>query len=45
MYVLSPSYLVPTLALDPATKAARVRDPQRAAAVAGRVDEVLVPYG
>lgn len=39
VWVLSPPYLVPTLA-----KAPKVRDPARAAAVAARVDRVLVPY-
>jgi hypothetical protein len=40
VYVLSPPYLVPTLANAP-----KARDAQRAAAVAGRVDSVLRPYG
>lgn len=40
VYVLSPPYLVPTLAAGP-----KVFDPQRAAVVAARVDSVLRPYG
>lgn len=40
VYVLSPPYLVPTLASGP-----KVRDPARAAAVTARVDVVLRPYG
>ncbi|MGW2384333.1 nuclease-related domain-containing protein [Streptomyces sp. NPDC001658] len=40
VWVLSPPYLVPTLAKGP-----KVRDPARAAAVAARVDAVLRPYG
>ncbi|MGW2520503.1 nuclease-related domain-containing protein [Streptomyces sp. NPDC001617] len=40
VYVLSPSYLVPTLARAP-----QAYDPRRAAAVAARVDAVLRPYG
>lgn len=40
VYVLSPAYLVPTLAQAP-----KVRDPARAAAVTARVDVVLRPYG
>ena len=40
VHVLSPPYLVPTL-----TKAPKVRDPGRAAAVAARVDAALRPYG
>lgn len=43
VYVLSPSYLVPTLALDPTTRALRARDPRRAAVLAARVDTVLRP--
>lgn len=39
VYVLSPAYLVPTLAQAP-----KVWDPRRAAAVAARVDAVLRPY-
>ena len=39
VYVLSPRYLVPTLADGP-----KARDPQRAAAVTARVDTVLRPY-
>ena len=45
VYVLSPPYLVPTLALDPRTRAPRARDPQRADALVRRVDAVLRPYG
>lgn len=40
VYVLSPAYLVPTLAQAP-----KVRDPRRAAAVTARADSVLRPYG
>lgn len=40
VYVLSPLYLVPTLASAP-----KVRDPERAAVLAARVDAVLRPYG
>lgn len=40
VYVLSPSYLVPTLAGGP-----KGRDPRAAAALAARVDVVLRPYG
>lgn len=40
VWVLSPPYLVPTLA-----KAPKGRDPRRAAVVAARVDQVLRPYG
>lgn len=40
VYVLSPSYLVPTLASAP-----KVADPARAAMLAGRVNQVLRPYG
>jgi hypothetical protein len=40
VYVLSPPYLAPTLANAP-----KAWDPQRAAAVAARVDSVLRPYG
>ena len=44
VWVLSPRFLVPTLAMDPQTRKPRRRDPQRAGALAARVDEVLVPY-
>lgn len=44
VWVLSPPYLVPTLAQDPATRAPRARDPERAGVVVARVDQVLVPY-
>jgi hypothetical protein len=40
VFVLSPPYLVPTLANAP-----KARDRRRAAMVAGRVDAVLRPYG
>ncbi|NUS82713.1 MAG: NERD domain-containing protein [Streptomyces sp.] len=39
VWVLSPTYLVPTL-----VRAPNARDPQRAGVVAARVDQVLVPY-
>jgi hypothetical protein len=39
VYVLSPPYLVPTLATGP-----KWRDPRRAAVLAARVDAVLRPY-
>ena len=40
VYVLSPAYLVPTLAQAP-----KAWDPERAAVVTARVDAVLRPYG